>query len=621
MSNMGQMGDLGKVAAASGQPAVPSMALYFNRHVWAAVVAILLFFFFALNSLSGDSPTMDEQNHLARGLALLHSADPRFSLEHPPLVNALSALPVLTLLDVRLPFDHPSWERREGWYEFADLMLWQYNHDATRTIFLARLPILFLTLGLALTGYHFSRELWGTTPAIVAFGLFLFEPNLLAHGRYTTTDLGGTLFSFLTLYLLWRLWQRDLWSWKRWLAAAVGIGLALSSKFSVLVFVPAWFLLAVLPLYPRLAKESTYPEPPGSDAIVSQAKMENRSTVPMWAVTRRLLQLASAGIVALLMVWMIYGFEWRNFTFASSQLLRLNEWRGPMPTFWAGIEQIALLSGGRSQTFLLGQFSDDGFLAYFPVAFLTKTPLIILLLFPIALLLLLRNPSTRRHALFLLIPALWFFLVALQSALNIGYRHLLPIVPNLLLLVAGLSAPQVRWPGWLGEGIGRYRWGRLVGWSAVILLLLTTLRIHPHYLSFFNMAVGGPANGYQILVDSNVDWGQDLLRLKAWMAEHHVDSVRLAWFGTADPAYYGIAYEPLPGIGRDQFFRRWWEVPFGRNQPEPGVYAISVTNLWELPLREEEKNVFAWFRAHEPDDRIGYSILIYDLRQTASNTP
>jgi 4-amino-4-deoxy-L-arabinose transferase-like glycosyltransferase len=533
-------------------------------------------------------------------LAFLRSGDPRFSLEHPPLLNALSALPVLTLPDIRLPFDHPSWERREGWYEFADLLLWQYNHGVTRMIFLARLPTVFLTMGLALIGYRFGGQLWGRAPALIAFLLLLFEPNLLAHGRYATTDLGGTLFSFLTLYLLWRLWQHEGWAWRRWLVTGLVMGLALGSKFSVLVFTPAWFLLAVLPLYPRPA-----------NAITSLRHL-----------ARRLLQLAGASVLALFVVWIIYGFEWRHFTFVSPQLLPLNNWSGPMPTYWAGIEQISLLSGsGRSQTFLLGQFSNDGFLTYFPIAFLVKTPLIILLLLPVAILSLLRTPSTRRNVIFLLVPVIWFFLITLQSALNIGYRHLLPILPNLLLLVAGLSGSRVQWPGWRWSWPGGREsaigWGLVIGWSAVVLLLLATLWIHPHYLSFFNLAAGGPANGFQILVDSNVDWGQDLLRLKAWMDDHQVDSVHLAWFGTADPAYYGMQYEPLPGIGRDEFFRRWWDVPFDRDNPQPGVYAISVTNLWELPLREEEKGVFAWFRERAPDDRVGYSILIYDLRQPA----
>ncbi len=572
---------------------------FFGRPIWAAVLAILLFFFLALNSLVADSPTMDEQNHLARGLALLQSGDPRFSLEHPPLVNLLSALPLSALLDVQMPFDHPSWERREGWYEFADLLLWRYNHDATRMIFLARLPIVFLTLGLGLAGYHFGRRLWGQTPALIALGLLLFEPNLLAHGRYTTTDLGGTLFAFLALFALWMLWVDGRQSWRRWLLAGLAVGLAMGSKFSVMVFIPAWVLLAVLPLYPA-----------------------DNGMGMITAALKRLLQLAGAGVVGLLVVWLLYGLEWRPFAFVSPQLVALNEWQGPMPTFWAGIEQITLLSsGGRSQTFLLGQFSEEGFLAYFPIAFLVKTPLVVWLLLPVALVLLVRGPATRRKALFLLIPALWFFLATLQSALNIGYRHLLPMMPNLLLLIAGLGSSQLHWPKRLTPRIPSTRLGKVIGSAAVLLLLTTTLWIHPHYLSFFNLAAGGPANGYHILVDSNVDWGQDLLRLRRWMAAEQVEAVNLAWFGTADPAYYGIAYTPLPGIGRDEFFRRWWDLPFDRQQPEPGVYAISVTNLRELPLREEEKTVFSWFRAHEPDGRIGYSILIYDLREEERVAP
>jgi hypothetical protein len=105
------------------------------------------------------------------------------------------------------------------------------------------------------------------------------------------------------------------------------------------------------------------------------------------------------------------------------------------------------------------------------------------------------------------------------------------------------------------------------------------------------------------------------------MADEKVESVRLAWFGTADPRYYGLAYEPLPGVGRDEFFRRWWDMPFNREHPEPGVYAISVSNLRELPLRVEEKTVFAWFRAREPDDRVGYSILIYEVPQPEDGAP
>jgi len=138
--------------------------------------------------------------------------------------------------------------------------------------------------------------------------------------------------------------------------------------------------------------------------------------------------------------------------------------------------------------------------------------------------------------------------------------------------------------------------------------MFIVILLHPSYLSYFNAAAGGPRNGHRILVDSNIDWGQDLVRLKAWHDENEVDDLKLAWFGTADPEYYGINYEPLPGLPRH--FNLWWEDPtFDTDNPDPGTYAISVSSLWELPL--EDKHFFSWFRNREPDHRIGNSIYIY----------
>ena len=556
--------------------------------VWLATAALLLFFFLAIDSLAGDSPTMDEQNHIARGLAFLRTGDPRLSLEHPPLVNALSALPLLTMPELRLPTDHASWERREGWYEFADLFLWQYNHDVDRIVFLARLPVVLLLIGLALTGYRYARALWGASAGLPALGLLLFEPNLLAHGRYATTDLGGTLFTFLATALLWRLWQAPgRWNWRRWAWAALAVGLAIGSKMTALGFVPIWGVLALLPLYPAAER--------------GQAR----------AAGRRLAQLATAGLAALVVLWAIYGFQWGPFQFISPVLQPLNSAAGPMPTFWTGVEQIARLGGsGRSQSFLLGRFSDSGFVAYFPVAFAVKTPLVLLAAIPLAAVWLLGDGRTRRRALFLLLPALLYFAITMVSALNIGYRHALPALPHLLALVAGLAAPEAAGRRLFGSvALG----GRRLAAAVVAVVIAVALWIHPHYLSYFNLAAGGPANGYRVLIDSNVDWGQDLLRLRDWMAATGTPSVRLGWFGTADPGYYGLAYEPLPGIGRDAFFRLWWAPPFNPEQPEPGVYAISATSLWETPLRPEEKRVYAWFRARQPSARVGYSILIYDV--------
>jgi hypothetical protein len=259
----------------------------------------------------------------------------------------------------------------------------------------------------------------------------------------------------------------------------------------------------------------------------------------------------------------------------------------------------------------LGRFSDTGFLAYFPVAFAVKTPLVVLAAVALAAVWLLRDGRTRRRALFLLLAGLLFFGLTMTGALNIGYRHALPMLPYLLVLAAGLAGPELAGRRLLGRSAFSLR---RVAVAAALLTVAVALCIYPHFLSYFNPLAGGPANGYRVLIDSNVDWGQDLLRLRRWMAETGVTSVRLGWFGTADPGYYDVAYEPLPGLGRDTFFRLWWDTPFDPAKPEPGIYAISATSLWETPLRPEEKRVYAWFRDRQPSARVGYSILIYDVR-------
>jgi 4-amino-4-deoxy-L-arabinose transferase-like glycosyltransferase len=441
-------------------------------------------------------------------------------------------------------------------------------------IFLARLPIVFLTIALALVGFHFARQIWNKPSGTVAFMFLLFDPNLMAHGRYSTTDLGGTLFIFLAAFLLWRCWQVDNWQRVKFLMAGLGLSLAFGSKLSSLAFVPIFFVMALLPLY--------------------------QTPWTIKAAGRRVVQLITAGLFAIPIVWAIFAFQWGLFNFQSEPFSSLNSYSGPMPTFWAGIEQILAISGGGRPTFLLGEFSSEGFIAYFPIAFLVKTPLPVLILLAAALIWLLYQPNTRKKALFLVVPAGIYFLLSMQSALNIGYRHLLPILPFLSVLISGLTTKKFK----IANLNIQFR--PLMA-AALMVLLVINLWIYPHYLSYFNLAAGGPTKGGDILVDSNIDWGQDLLRLQDWMAENEVEEVKLSWFGSADPAYYGLAYEPLPGLPRH--FNLWWDVPFNPANPEPGIYAISASNLWEIPL--EDKTTFPWFRAREADDRIGYSIFIY----------
>jgi 4-amino-4-deoxy-L-arabinose transferase-like glycosyltransferase len=543
------------------------------------VLLLLVFFGLALSSATGDSPTMDEQNHIGRGLAFLRTGDPRLSVEHPPLVNALSALPLLTER-VDLPLSDWSWEAGE-WYRFSDLVLWQLAPDPERMVFLARVPIILLATLLGALLFRATRHWSGPAAGTLALALYVLDPNLMAHARYATTDLGAAAFGFLAGVALWWAAERE-YRWGPAALAGAAFGLALGAKLSTAVLGVPFGLLALIDL--GLRRRGDWRR------LAGQA-----------------LRLGVAyPLTALVVLWALYGFDVGPVEGIGAAV--------PMPLFWRGVTTMLDFSGGGRPSFLLGHFSTEGFRAYFPVALAVKTPLAFLLLLLWAAVRFVVVPwrdlgarawARIRTPLFLLLVPAVYFVASLQSALNLGYRHLLPMLPFLFAFVAGQLGALVR-PGsvltrrTLVPGVAIFL---SAGWLAV-----ANRAIYPHYVSYFNEIVG-PANGYRVLVDSNIDWGQDLKRLKAWMDEAGVERVKLAWFGSAPPEAYGIVYDPLPGM--PHHFDLWESPPFDPAAPEPGVYAISASILEELHRRDEDKTVFTWFRQREPDDRVGYSILIY----------
>jgi hypothetical protein len=132
-----------------------------------------------------------------------------------------------------------------------------------------------------------------------------------------------------------------------------------------------------------------------------------------------------------------------------------------------------------------------------------------------------------------------------------------------------------------------------------------TLANHPYHLAYFNEIGGGPARGWRLLVDSNLDWGQDLKRLKAWMDGHGVDRVKLSYFGSASPSYYGIHAVRLPGYSAPHPPRITREI-------HPGdIVAVSVTNLQGVYLDAEDLPLMERLRGLKPVGRVGRSIFVY----------
>jgi hypothetical protein len=405
----------------------------------------------------------------------------------------------------------------------------------------------------------------------------------MVHGSLVTTDLGVTTLVFATVYFLWRTCERP-----RPLPAAATtacLGLALASKFSALLLAPVVAILLVF----AVARGKLRPAAAAAFAVL----------------------MAAGGFVA---IWAVYGFRFLPsgtpgwaFDFTSGPfaerapgLAAVVSWLDAYRLLPNAFTQGLLYTQGSVESmpaFLAGEVSSDGWWYYFPIAFLIKTPIAIVLLAAAGLVLALtraRHASAAPFA-FVLVPLAVFLGVAMASGVNLGVRHILPIYPFVLLLAAAAVRALLASPR---------RWARPAVAAVLVLGVAEVARAYPNTMAFFNQFVGGPANGYRYLADSNLGWGGNLKRLKRWMDRNGIEHVNLAYFGQADPDYYMIDCTHLPGapsFAIDQIAR-----------PRlPGYVAISPTIMHGVYAPAHWRLFYAPFQRLEPVAVIGNSMRVY----------
>jgi hypothetical protein len=584
---------------------------------WPAAFILLAMFALALTSVAAETPTFDEQGFLVRGVAYLRGDEHgsrQIRVGHPLGLNALNAILIAYDPTVRLPTEHPAWQGT-SFHRPAELFLWEIGNDVGRIMFLGRLPSIWLGLLMAAIGARWAVELAAETAkpgkksrqkpverdrrvlrpglswvGLITLFLLAFDPNILAHMRLATTDLGLAAAALLAGFMLWRFLRWP--TWRSVLIAGATLGLLQNTKFTALLFVPLFGMLIFINLWQR--RENGVPQ----------------------LLRIGLMSIVIYPLSALFFLWAASGFQ-------------VGVLNAPLPVFGRMGEMAIPLShhldqlldiGGRLQastpSFLLGRYSDSGWWYYFPVAFFLKTPMPVLLLIGWALVLALRflrhsTPGSKASTVFnlsmLLIPPVGYFLIALTSEINLGYRHLLPILPFLYVFtgfIIGYSLDvQLEISAKTQRKFSRVAVLGLLGWLGVI-----SLWLFPHYLAFFNLLAGGPNNGWRALVDSNIDWGQDLGKLKQWMDDEGIDHVWLSYFGEGRPEYYDIGY-----TGLDSFPPRLMNPearPFYPFDPAPGWYAISATTLQGVHFADHAQ--FDFFRTREPAAKVGYSIFLYE---------
>ncbi len=594
-------------------------------------IALLSFLALAIGNIVATSPTTDEGYHLVSGYAYLAGDHYQLSPEHPPLLKKLAALPLLPMKpwgfdraddgklaygrlqqalhspDVMAQWDvqhYFFWGLRDRWFgkpATERLPREAFVNPAGAMFTRARMTMLLLGAALIVLVFFWSRALWGVWGAAISVLLAAFDPNLIAHSAVVTTDIGVALLMFGALFFFWRTAEK--FSVLNVSVFALFFALAQVAKFSAVLLLP--MLIVIL--------------------------LHRRKKQLLFAV-------AAAGIVTIAVIWASYGFarhegsdlrlviedwyatvsllpsypegppdsevirarETARIGFAGRTLLRFNEWKLLPEPYLHGLASVQL-SAVMRESYLEGRFSMTGFRSYFPKAFFYKTTIPALLLIAAALFAARRTKSTAWP--FLLWPVAVYFVVAINSSLNLGHRHLLPIYPFLYVLCGVLA---LRWkPRTLAIA------AVAVVITAIVVPLPKPAPLLGRHLSYMNAFAGGPWNGHEHLLDSNYAWGQDLARLGQWLAKNNVQQpVNLVYGSMAEPRYYGIAYYNLasgywaePAIPPDRAMR-------------PGYLAIDADRLHGLGLGPTQRHFWPQFLArHRAKEvgRAGYSIFIYRI--------
>ncbi len=514
------------------------------------------------------SLTYDEPIYTAVGYADLTTGDMHWHtvIGHPPLINLLTAWPLLLEPTHPDATQIPSWGTNDS-LGFSRALIAQFD-SLERLTLVTRLPVMWLTLLLAAFVYRWAWQAWDGTAGLLALGLFIFDPHIVAHGQLNTTDMGVTAFGFMGCYALARYLRRP--SWGIYLSAGLGIGAALASKASG----PFWLGAFVLVMFVSWLMEKP---------------ARRRRKVMHWAIA-----LAGWGGLALLVLWAAYLFELRPMSPGGIPV--------PAASHWAGLSYIRSYMATGQIAFVAGRLIPGGHWSYFPLALLVKTPLPTIIGLLVALAWSMRHGvGPRWSAIPLLVVPLAYLFISMLVALNIGHRHMLPVFPFVFVFIAQLAGEHA-------AGVLRrtgVRWRRVVFYLLAIWYAIGTLAIFPNYVVFFNELAGGPDNGYRYLADSSVDWGQGIEELKLYLDRQGINTVRLAAFSSLDPALYDLRFEPLPPtVGAPITLT-------ARFNPQPGLYAISAVPLqgvWVL-----DPDTYDWFRHREPMARVGHAIFVYQV--------
>lgn len=545
-----------------------------------AAVLISLFVITAGLSVRNTSSTWDEPFHLAAGVSYLQTGDPRLNWDHPPLARLIASLAVLAI-----PIDPIAKQSPLAWKSADVLNAPNGSIDAMeiRLLWPARLMMLSLAVLLGILLYAWGSRLFGPKAALLPLALYAFCPPLLANAPIVATDLTITTLMFASIYAWWHYLQTLSRGWLLW--TCLFVSLSFTAKFTAVALIPIFFLLGAFSFL-----EDAGPHQPG--------------------FRRRFRLLGAAWLAIGLAVWfginLLYLFD-GSFLTPPEYLVRVKElhphlrssaeklnqiWSSwlpiPLPLFYTlgFFSRLTHLESGHL-TYFLGEVSNGGWPNYFLVMLLIKLPLASLFLIGAGMLLAIRRlPKGTLDLAFLLLPIGLLLWIASSGKLQIGIRHILPILPFLLLL-----------SGYLLQGQVSYRRHILVG-LLVASAAFSSFSVYPYYLMYFNFLAGGPDQGWRISIEGD-DWGQGGADLVRWLESHKIKHLAYGPFGwsTSPLRRAGISTSTVPCEDKGE------------------LVAVHLGHLLKATAPEQAR-CYTWMRLRQPDEKIGYSIFLYNTKNS-----
>jgi 4-amino-4-deoxy-L-arabinose transferase-like glycosyltransferase len=623
----------------------------FFKKEYLSIAAFLLTAFAALSLHLAwtDSLTYDERAHIPAAYSYVRYGDIRLNPEHPPLLKDLAGLPLL-FLDLEFPTSSAEWQNgpNEQWTVGSKFISCsnpaEACNDARLIGFWSRLPLIFVALLLAGFLFWWTKKLGGPLAGLLALSFMLFDPNIIAHSHYVTTDIGIAAFLFFAFYFFIEFLKKP--SLRNTFLAALFFTLVQLVKFSAILLLPIFGLFLILYALLKPLPENT------------RNKLRGRLRIIGEYLGKAFLVLLFYAVV----VWIVYYFHTlgtpSSHLDATAKMMFTDENFGPPATrivesisegtftkpysaYLLGLMMVFGRVAGGNTYYFLGSVQKVAEPSYFPVIFLTKETLpflgfLFLTLFYSLTKIIrrMKQGSAEKKSLrsmltkgfvkhidssLIIFFILFYSLLSITGNLNIGFRHLFPLLPFLYLLVAKNALRMLKDP-WI-PAPQRKALGYLFGILIVIQIAIPFLS-YPSYLSYYNQLAGGTEKGNLVAVDSNYDWGQDLFRLKKFIAHHNscttlvastfscdkylpllppINKIRIDYFGGSD------AKQVLPTI-----FEGWWST----RPPESGWYALSLNTVQEnwvssAALSDASNKSYLWLLPHEPVAKAGTSILIY----------